>query len=176
MRSSGLHSNGYSLVRHVLLSEVGAGWALDRHVDDLGRTLGEELLEPTKIYAKACLALARETKTHAMSHITGGGLAANLERVLPEEVSVRIDRGTWTPQPVFQLVRDVGRVAQTDLEKTFNQGVGMVAVVEAADVNRVLTVLGDHGVHAWVCGEVAMADTTAAEGGAVLMEGSHPGW
>ena len=176
MRSSGLHSNGYSLVRHVLLSEAGAGWALDRHVDELGRTLGEELLEPTKIYAKACLALARETKTHAMSHITGGGLAANLERVLPEEVSVRIDRGTWTPQPVFQLVRDVGRVAQPDLEKTLNQGVGMVAVVEAADVNRVLTVLGDHGVHAWVCGEVAMADATAAGGGRVVMEGSHPGW
>jgi phosphoribosylformylglycinamidine cyclo-ligase len=177
MRSSGLHSNGYSLVRHVLLDkEDGAGWELDRHVDDLGRTLGEELLEPTRIYAKACLALARETRTHAMSHITGGGLAANLERVLPEEVVVRIDRGTWTPQPVFKLVQDVGRVARADLEKTLNQGVGMVALVDADDVNRVLTVLGDHGVHAWVCGEVSMADQRGDAGGSVRMEGSHPGW
>ena len=94
MASSGLHSNGYSLVRHVLLtpSDVGgAGWELDRQVDELGRTLGEELLEPTRIYAKACLDLADRTETHAMSHVTGGGLAANLERVLPAEVSVRLD-------------------------------------------------------------------------------------
>ena len=174
MRSSGLHSNGYSLVRHVLLEQ--AGWTVERQVDDFGRTLGEELLEPTRIYAKACLALARGTRTHAMSHITGGGLAANLERVLPAEVTVTLDRGTWTPQPVFKLVRDVGRVAQPDLEKTLNQGVGMVAVVDAEDVNRVLTVLGDHGVHAWVCGEVAMADRAGLAGGTVTLEGSHPGW
>jgi phosphoribosylformylglycinamidine cyclo-ligase len=178
MRSSGLHSNGYSLVRHVLLNADGggAGWALDRHVDELGRTLGEELLEPTRIYAKACLALARETRTHAMSHITGGGLAANLERVLPEEVSVRIDRATWTPQPVFKLVQDVGRVSQDDLERTLNLGVGMVAVVDADDVNRVLSVLEDHGVQAWVCGEVTMAEETGRAGGSVALEGSHPGW
>jgi phosphoribosylformylglycinamidine cyclo-ligase len=178
MRSSGLHSNGYSLVRHVLLNGDGggAGWELDRHVDELGRTLGEELLEPTRIYAKACLALARETRTHAMSHITGGGLAANLERVLPEEVSVRIDRGTWTPQPVFKLVQEVGRVAQADLERTLNLGVGMVALVAADDVNRVLSVLEDHGVQSWVCGEVAMAGGTGRAGGVVALEGSHPGW
>ena len=85
MASSGLHSNGYSLVRHVLLEQGKR--RLDEHVDDLGRTLGEELLEPTRIYAKACLDLARDTETHAMSHITGGGLAANLERVLPVELA-----------------------------------------------------------------------------------------
>src|SRR3954468_13501120 len=88
MESSGLHSNGYSLVRHVLLAD--AGWSLEREVAELGRTLGEELLEPTRIYAKPCLALARETRTHAMAHVTGGGLAANLERVMPAEVSARI--------------------------------------------------------------------------------------
>ncbi len=97
MGSSGLHSNGYSLVRHVLLSEAGAGWSLDRHVDELGRTLGEELLEPTTVYAKACLDLARSTPTHAMSHVTGGGLAANLERVMPDSLVATIDRGSWTP-------------------------------------------------------------------------------
>ena len=88
----------------------GAGWSLDRHVDDLGRTLGEELLEPTRIYAKACLALAEATETHAMSHVTGGGLAANLARVMPVELDATIERGTWTPGPVFDLVRRVGDV------------------------------------------------------------------
>ncbi len=96
MEASGLHSNGYSLVRHVLL-ENGAGWALDRDVPELGRTLGEELLEPTRIYAKACLALADATEVHAMAHITGGGLAANLRRVMPAELGASLDRATWTP-------------------------------------------------------------------------------
>jgi phosphoribosylformylglycinamidine cyclo-ligase len=178
MESSGLHSNGYSLVRHVLLNSdgVGAGWALDRHVDDLGRSLGEELLEPTRIYAKACVALARETRTHAMSHITGGGLAANLERVLPEEVTVTIDRGTWSPQPIFKVVRDVGQVGTRDLEQTLNLGVGMVAVVDSDDVNRVLATLGDHGVRAWVCGEVSLATGADRAPGSVVLHGSHPGW
>ncbi len=176
MASSGLHSNGYSLVRHVLLSEAGAGWSLDRDVAELGRTLGEELLEPTRIYAKACLALARETRTHAMSHVTGGGLAANLERVLPEEVAVRIDRATWTPPPVFRLVQEAGQVAQRDLERTLNMGVGMVALVDGDDVNRVLATLDEHGVPAWVCGEVGLAAATGSDHGSVTLVGSHPGW
>jgi phosphoribosylformylglycinamidine cyclo-ligase len=171
MRSSGLHSNGYSLVRHVLLEE--AGWALDRDVPELGRTLGEELLEPTRIYAKACLALARGTRTHAMSHITGGGLAANLERVLPAEVTVTLDRGTWTPQPVFGLVAEVGGVERADLERTLNCGVGMVAVVEADDVDRVVATLAEHEVESWVCGEVALAGT-GDRGGRVELVGAHP--
>src|SRR3954466_6235407 len=97
MGSSGLHANGYSLVRHVFLaspSDGGAGWSLDRYVDELGRSLGEELMVPTTIYAKACLDLARNTATRAMSHVTGGGLAANLERVLPDTLAVTLDRGT----------------------------------------------------------------------------------
>jgi phosphoribosylformylglycinamidine cyclo-ligase len=174
MRSSGLHSNGYSLVRHVLLQE--AGWSLDRQVDDLGRTLGEELLEPTRIYAKACLALARETRTHAMSHVTGGGLAANLARVLPEEVTVTIDRSTWTPQPVFRLVQDVGLLPAADLERTLNMGVGMVAVVDPDDAGRVLDTLADHGVPAWVCGDVALVGTSHRAPASVVLQGSHPGW
>jgi phosphoribosylformylglycinamidine cyclo-ligase len=174
MRSSGLHSNGYSLVRHVLLQ--GAGWSLDRQVDELGRTLGEELLEPTRIYAKACLALARETRTHAMSHITGGGLAANLARVLPEEVTVTIDRSTWTPQPVFRLVQDVGAVPTADLERTLNMGIGMLAVVDPDDVGRVLDTLADHGVRAWVCGDVALVGTSGRAPASVVLQGAHPGW
>src|SRR4051794_10752943 len=133
MASSGLHSNGYSLVRHVLLSS--AGLSLGAHVDDLGRTLGEELLEPTRIYAKACLALARGTATHAMSHITGGGLAANLERVLPPELTATIDRSTWSLPPVFGLVQRTGSVARGDLERTLNCGVGMVALTAPDDAD-----------------------------------------
>ncbi|MBD8868282.1 phosphoribosylformylglycinamidine cyclo-ligase [Nocardioides donggukensis] len=168
MRASGLHSNGYSLVRHVLLGS--AGWQLDRHVDELGRTLGEELLEPTRIYAKACLALAGETATHAMSHITGGGLAANLARVMPEELSATLDRSTWTPQPVFDLVRRVGQVPQPDLEQTLNCGVGMVALVAPDDADDAIRVLDRHGVSAWVAGGVAAGD------GSVHLVGQHPGW
>jgi phosphoribosylformylglycinamidine cyclo-ligase len=176
MEASGLHSNGYSLVRHVLLGatdEGGAGWSVERQVDDFGRTLGEELLEPTRIYAKACLDLADRTETHAMSHVTGGGLAANLERVLPEELSVRIDRSTWTPQPVFDVVRRVGGVSQADLEATLNCGVGMVSLTAPESVDTAISVLAGHGIRAWVAGE-ARAD--ADNGGRVVLEGQHPGW
>jgi phosphoribosylformylglycinamidine cyclo-ligase len=173
MASSGLHSNGYSLVRHVLLTT--AGWPLDRYVDELGRTLGEELLEPTRIYAKACLDLARSTGTHAMSHVTGGGLAANLERVMPEELVATVDRGTWTPAPVFDLVRRVGSVATGDLERTLNCGVGMVALTSAEDADRAVALLEGHGIDAWVAGEVRAADGAEA-GGSVTLTGRHPGW
>ncbi len=174
MASSGLHSNGYSLVRHVLLTR--AGWRLDRYVDELGRTLGEELLEPTRIYAKACLDLARGTRTHAMSHVTGGGLAENLQRVLPEELTASVDRATWTPAPVFDLVRRVGGVAQPDLERTLNCGVGMVALVAAEDADRAVSLLEGHGIDAWVAGEVRSVDADQEPGGSVRLHGTHPGW
>ncbi|MGZ5400379.1 MAG: phosphoribosylformylglycinamidine cyclo-ligase [Nocardioides sp.] len=169
MAASGLHSNGFSLVRHVLLGE--GGWSLDRHVDDFGRTLGEELLEPTRIYAKACLALAEATQTHAMSHVTGGGLAANLARVMPVELDATIERGTWTPGPVFDLVRRVGDVSEPDLEQTLNCGVGMVALVAPRDAGAAVALLREHGVGAWVAGEV-----TAGGSGEVRLTGRHPGW
>jgi phosphoribosylformylglycinamidine cyclo-ligase len=182
MASSGLHSNGYSLVRHVLLSAQGAGWALDRDVPELGRTLGEELLEPTRVYARACLHLAdrladgsdHRSGLHAMSHITGGGLAANLARVLPVEVTATIDRATWTPAPVFDLVRRVGDVPAEDLERTLNCGVGMVALVAPDAADEAVGVLAAHDVHAWVAGEVTAAGDEP--GGTVGLVGSHPGW
>ncbi|GAB2585007.1 phosphoribosylformylglycinamidine cyclo-ligase [Microlunatus antarcticus] len=152
MESSGLHSNGYSLVRHVL---AGAGWSLDRHVDDLGRTIGEELLVPTRIYARDCLALLDGADVHAMSHVTGGGLANNLARVVPGSCTVTIDRATWAPAPVFGLVRELGGVSQPDLEATLNLGVGMVALVPEAAVGSALDVLGAQGLRSWVCGTVA---------------------
>ncbi len=169
--SSGLHSNGYSLVRHVLLEK--AGWALDREVPELGGPLGPELLTPTRIYAKACLDLARRVEVHAMSHVTGGGLAANLGRVMPVELGTTLDRATWTPQPIFDLVRQVGAVAQRDLEMTLNCGVGMVAMTPADAADAAIAVLAEHGLHAWVAGVVAVDPDQA---GTVRLVGQHPGW
>jgi len=171
MASSGLHSNGYSLVRHVVAK---AGWQLDRDVPELGRTLGEELLEPTRIYAKACLALARSGGTHAMAHVTGGGLAANLARVMPEELTATLERRTWAPPPIFDLVRQAGGVPQPDLEATLNCGVGMVALLEPERIDAAVALLDTFGIHAWVAGEVSAAD--AGEGGTVRLVGQHPSW
>ncbi|MEU6486182.1 phosphoribosylformylglycinamidine cyclo-ligase [Streptomyces sp. NPDC046887] len=152
MASSGLHSNGYSLVRHVLFDR--AGMSLETRVEELGRTLGEELLEPTRIYSLDCLALTRTTEVHAFSHITGGGLAANLARVIPDGLHAAVDRSTWAPGAIFDLVGTAGRVERLELEKTLNMGVGMMAVVPADSVDAALTTLADRGLDAWVAGEI----------------------
>ena len=170
--SSGLHANGYSLVRHVLLDRVtGAGWSLDRHVDVLGRTLGEELLEPTLVYAADCLAVARELELHAMAHVTGGGLAGNLARVVPPGLQAVVDRGTWALRAVFSLVGEVGRVSQLELERTLNTGVGMVVVLGADRADEAVRLLGSRGLSAWVAGTV-VADPDGVEGRATL-RGTH---
>ena len=166
MAASGLHSNGYSLVRHVLLNE--AGWKLDRQVEEFGRTLGEELLEPTRIYSLDCLALARSTEIHAFSHVTGGGLAANLARVIPDGLHARLDRGTWNPLPVFQTVAQVGRMETLEIEQTLNMGVGMVAVVPPESVDTVLAVLADRDVEAWLLGDIVERGGEWDNGGAAL--------
>ena len=148
---------------------TAAGWDVDRHVDELGRTLGEELLEPTRIYSLDCLALARSARErlHALSHITGGGLAENLVRVIPSNLSAVIDRSTWTPQPVFGLVESLGRVDRDELELTFNQGVGMIAVVDADAADETVQLMTDRGVRAWACGQVSAGD------GSVTLTGSY---
>jgi phosphoribosylformylglycinamidine cyclo-ligase len=181
MGSSGLHSNGYSLARQVLLGS--AALRLDAHLDRLGRTLGEELLEPTRIYALDVLDLAAAlgTELHAVSHVTGGGLAANLARVLPPQVHVVVDRSGWAPQPIFDLISDLGEVPQPELERTFNQGVGMVAVVAAAAADRAMARLAARGVPAWVLGTARRRDGEPGDspakgggGGAVTLRGKHP--
>ena len=165
--SSGLHSNGYSLVRHVLLNQ--AGWALDRQVPEFGRSLGEELLEPTKIYAKACLELARRVEIHTYAHVTGGGLAANLARVIPAGLHARLERASWTPAAVFQTVGEVGGIERLELEKTLNMGVGMVAVLPAAQADAALRELEALGQRAWVLGEITAGPDARAEGTAELV-------
>ncbi|MEH0842511.1 phosphoribosylformylglycinamidine cyclo-ligase [Micromonospora sp. CPCC 205711] len=154
MRSSGLHSNGYSLVRHVLL---GAGrMRLDVVIEDFGRqrTLGEELLTPTKIYAQDCLKLIAEAEVRSIAHVTGGGIPGNLVRVLPEHVDAVVNRSTWKPQPIFDLIQSKGRIEDPEMEATFNMGVGMFAIVSAEDADRALATLAGRGVDAWQAGEI----------------------
>jgi phosphoribosylformylglycinamidine cyclo-ligase len=156
--SSGLHSNGYSLVRH-LLRDV----ALDSTPELLaGRTLGDELLTPTRIYAADCLALARDCGAHAFAHVTGGGLAGNLARVLPGGVSAVVDRATWAPQPIFEVVQVAGNVPRGEMERTFNLGVGMVAVLPADRADEALQLLADLPVPAWTLGRVEETAGTSA--------------
>jgi phosphoribosylformylglycinamidine cyclo-ligase len=173
MAASGLHSNGYSLARHVLFTT--AGWDVDRHVDELGRTLGEELLEPTRIYALDCLdlAAAADVDVHAFSHVTGGGLAANLARVLPPHLHVDLDRRTWSPPPIFGLIGELGAVDRGELERTLNMGVGMVAFVAPSSVDAALARLAARGVSAWIVG--AVRDRQAGESGDAAAKGGGGG-
>ncbi|MBK6764124.1 MAG: phosphoribosylformylglycinamidine cyclo-ligase [Micrococcales bacterium] len=164
MASSGLHSNGYSLARKVFFAQ----WDIGTDVPEFGRTLGEELLEPTRIYTRDCLTLARADLVHAFSHVTGGGLASNLARVLPDHLHADIERSTWDLPPVFEVLLGAG-VTRPDAERTFNMGVGMVAVVP--DPDPVLAMFAQRGVEAWVCGQVrtrtdADVSDAPAKGGA----------
>jgi len=143
-----------------------AGWALDRQVSELGRTLGEELLEPTRIYAADCLALARNdaAQVHGFSHVTGGGLAANLARVLPRGLEATVDRSTWELPPIFTLVSQLGSVPLPDLERTLNLGVGMVAIVGEEGADAALRQLNDAGLPSWTMGTVGTAGTGSTDG------------
>jgi phosphoribosylformylglycinamidine cyclo-ligase len=165
--SSGLHSNGYSLARHVLLDI--ARLPLEGHVEEFGHTLGEELLAPTRIYARDCLALIAETSVRMFAHVTGGGLARNLARILPAGVEAVVERGSWTPAPVFKMIATRGRVERAEMEKTFNMGVGMVAVLPADEVDRAMAVLTARHVPAWVLGEVRRGKQHK-----VTLKGDHP--
>ncbi|MGB3698187.1 MAG: phosphoribosylformylglycinamidine cyclo-ligase [Gordonia sp. (in: high G+C Gram-positive bacteria)] len=170
MGSSGLHSNGYSLARKVLLD-----WGrmdLSGHVEEFGRSLGEELLEPTRIYAKDCLALAAESDVRTFAHVTGGGLADNLGRVLPAGLTAELERNTWTPAPIFSLIAQRGRVERAEMERTFNMGVGMVAIVSPEDTDRAQAILTARHVDNWVLGTVKRGEP-GAPGSATLI-GDHP--
>ena len=186
--ASGLHSIGYSLVRRVV---EHAGWGLEREVPDFGRTLGQELLEPTRLYTRVCLAMletlsspAAPGPVHALSHITGGGLAANVARVLPAGLIADVDRASWTVPPVFSTVRELGSVPWEDLEGTLNLGVGMVAVVDPSAVDAILRVAEGSDIPAWVLGEVheartyeaqdrVVSGTKGVDGGAVDIHGAY---
>jgi phosphoribosylformylglycinamidine cyclo-ligase len=168
MASSGLHSNGYSLVRHVLLSGAGR-MRLSTVIEDLGgqRTVGEELLTPTKIYSAECLDLVTECDVRGFAHVTGGGIPGNLNRVLPDSMDAVVNRSTWRPAPIFELVQTKGRIDGPEMENTFNMGIGMFAIVSAEDADRALAYLTGRKVGAWVAGEIVEGS------GSVAMVGSY---
>jgi len=166
LASSGLHSNGYSLVRRVV---GAAGWGWDREVPELGRTLGEECLEPTRIYTRPLLELSRALGPglHALSHVTGGGLAANLARVLPTGMLATVERD-WALPPVFTLVQELGQVPLADLEQTLNMGVGFVAVLAPQEADRAVASLEAAGIPTWTVGTVRRAGAEELTGGDVV--------
>ncbi|MGX6451646.1 phosphoribosylformylglycinamidine cyclo-ligase [Brevibacterium paucivorans] len=151
--SSGIHSNGYSLVRRII---ADAGWDLNRDVADFGRTLGEELLEPTKVYTGELLSLYERVPgaVHSVSHVTGGGLSANVARVLPAGTVAVMKRDSWDIPAVFNVLGDVGNVPRADRERTWNLGVGMVLVVDSSRAAEVVAAYPG----AWHLGEV-LSDT-----------------
>ena len=153
--SSGLHSNGYSLARKVAFEL--AGLSVDQHVEELGETVGEALLTPTRIYTKAIRKVLGhyEVKNvvHGIAHITGGGLHENLERILPDNVAVKIDRGSWEAPPVFGWLQSLG-IEADEMDRVFNMGLGMVLVVSSYYANQIQSLLQSEGYDTWQIGEV----------------------
>ena len=150
--SSGLHSNGYSLARKVLL-DVG-GLKLHRRVAELGRSLGEELLEPTRIYAKLTRNLFAKHPIKGAAHVTGGGIPGNLPRILPQGRRAWIDRRSWPVPPVFDLIQEIGRVSRHEMDRTFNNGLGMILVVGKQQVDGVTSMLKKMRERHFVIGEI----------------------
>lgn len=172
--SSGLHSNGFSLVRKIVADQ---GWDLHVTRPEFSRELGLELLEPTMLYTSAMLKLldAHPGALHMLSHVTGGGLAQNLSRVLPPGMAVDVDRSTWTPPVVMQVLAEAGGFDLAHVEDTWNMGVGMVALVDSQHASAVIQSLQESGHRAWQVGAVEKAGATVAEGTVTSAKGVEGG-
>jgi phosphoribosylformylglycinamidine cyclo-ligase len=182
MASSGLHSNGFSLVRHILAT-AGVGYT-DTNAD-LGE-VGLALLEPTRLYTTPLVSLLEQLPgaVHALSHVTGGGIAANLARVIPVGSWVELDRSTWSPPAVFRVLAELGDMQLEETEGTWNLGIGMIAVVSAESATGVVQALRTHGIDSWVTGRVSISDhdltgfeqgAKGVDGGAVRLVGDYRG-
>jgi phosphoribosylformylglycinamidine cyclo-ligase len=164
LASNGIHSNGYSLVRHIVMQQnmnYGSPAPFNTKV-----TLAEGLLAPTKIYVKSCLAAVKSGGVHALAHITGGGLLENIPRVLPKSLAVKIDLGAWDMPPVFTWLKDAGNMHDAEMWRTFNCGIGMVLVVDKARAGKIAALLKKSGEKVCVIGEVV-----ARKDKAVIMHG-----
>ncbi|WP_240482418.1 phosphoribosylformylglycinamidine cyclo-ligase [Microbacterium sediminis] len=179
--SSGLHSNGYSLVRHIL-TKAGIGYG--DHAADFGTSWGEALLEPTRLYTSPLLRLIAQLGdgVHSLSHVTGGGIAANLARVLPRGTWSEVDRTTWSPSPVFRVLSDIAGTTLESSEGTWNLGIGFLAIVDPAVVDAAIAALAQDGIPAWQVGTVgegaAPGDdfeqgAKGVDGGAVRLVGAY---
>ena len=150
--SSGLHSNGYSLARKVLLER--ARLKVQQRIPELGRTLGDELLEPTRIYAKITRRLSRQYRMKGAAHITGGGIIGNLPRVLPKGRRAVLERGSWPVPPVFDLIQKIGRVHQDEMDRTFNNGLGMILVLDRKHAHGAQQILKRMGEESFIIGDI----------------------
>ena len=182
LEASGLHSNGFSLVRHIL-AEQNIGFT--ETSAEFGGVVGEVLLEPTRLYTTPLLQLLDAgVDVHALSHITGGGIAANLARVLPIGSQVEVERSSWTPPEVFRVLASLGGLGLVETEGTWNLGVGMIAIVGADVADPAIAQLAASGIRAWQLGVVSMGGDIPADGwvqgakgvdgGAVRLVGAHP--
>lgn len=149
LASSGLHSNGFSLARKVLLRH----YRIDSYVEELGKTLGEEMLTPTRIYVKSVLKVLTPS-IHAMAHITGGGIVENLPRMIPSGLEVRIDKTSWQVPEIFRLIQRLGKIEESEMFRTFNMGIGFTLIVDRDSADKIATVLEREGERVWIIGEV----------------------
>ncbi|MBC6493300.1 phosphoribosylformylglycinamidine cyclo-ligase [Microbacterium sp. 4-7] len=186
VESSGLHSNGYSLVRHIV---TNAGIGYGDNAADFGKTWGEALLEPTRLYTLPLLRLIEQLGggtgsggVHSLSHVTGGGIAANLARVLPQGSWAEVDRSTWSPSPVFRVLSDIAGSTLESAEGTWNLGIGFLAIVAADKKDAAIAALAADGMPAWQVGTVGFGARPAGEfeqgakgvdGGAVRLVGAY---
>jgi len=150
--SSGIHSNGYSLVRKICFDVKQ--FNVDTYIPELGRNLGEELLEPTRLYPKSCLPLIEKFELHGMVHITGGGFYDNIPRVLPEDCGVAVDTAAWPKPPIFALLKEWGGVADAEMYRTFNMGIGMILLVAAEDAAAIQADIASRGEKSYIIGKV----------------------
>jgi phosphoribosylformylglycinamidine cyclo-ligase len=156
MPSSGVHSNGFSLVRKLLLEQQGL--SLEQEIEELGGRLGDVLIEPTKIYVKPILAMLEKVKIKGMAHITGGGFIENIPRVLPSGVNVAIEYDSWPILPIFKMMQRLGNISHRDMFTTFNMGIGMVVVVAASDADQIQQIASQLGEPIYRIGEVTAGD------------------
>jgi phosphoribosylformylglycinamidine cyclo-ligase len=150
--SSGLHSNGYSLVRKICFDVLKL--KLETYIPELGKSLGDELITPTRIYTELLQRLLKEQPIHGLAHITGGGLTDNIVRIIPQAFSVVIRKGSWKVPPVFSFLKEAGQVPEADMLRTFNNGIGMVAIVPQNAVDEVLERLAGMNEKAYLIGEI----------------------
>ncbi len=151
LASNGIHSNGFSLVRRLISK---ADLSFDSPFRNTGRTVGEEILTPTRIYVKPILELIKKVPVKGLAHITGGGFIENIPRMVPNGLGVKIEKGTWEIPEVFSFLQEIGALSEEDLYGTFNMGIGMVAVVPEAEVEQALSILEKAGERAWKIGRV----------------------
>lgn len=154
--SSGVHSNGYSLVRKIFFDKLKL--KVTDHVPEFDTTVGEELLKPTKIYVKTVLTLIKEYEVKGIAHITGGGFTDNIPRVLPENISIKIKKGSWPILPVFKFMQEKRDIAEDEMFRTFNMGIGLVMVVNDKDKEKVIKRLEALGEKAYLIGETIKGD------------------